>query len=307
MAILAFLAGFLLSIAAAYYSIVGLVALFPSAVFAVVAMGSSLELAKLVAVSWLYRNWNIAPKLLKVYLCVAILVLMFITSMGVFGFLSKAHLDHSLSSNADVSYQIETLDQKITAKKSTIISLDSQISALDKTYDRYVELGSLTKGLEQKPIIDEQRKILSYERDVTQNSLLELQEQRNRLNITVKKQEAEVGPLKYIAELIYENQTQDNFDKAVRAVILLLIVVFDPLAVMLLIAGNVSLVNRIPAPVTQIRPKVQKAPESFEPRVKRKYTRRVPKKQTHVIKDDDYGIKPVDENDWQPQVLRTKK
>lgn len=300
MAILAFLAGFLLSVAAAYYSIVGLIALFPGAVFAVVAMGSSLELAKLVAVSWLYRNWNVAPVLLRTYLSIAILVLMFITSMGVFGFLSKAHLEHSLTANADVTYQIETMDQRISAKKATIASFDTQISALDKTYDRYVELGSLTKGLEQKGLIDDQRSKLSGDRDVAQSELLALQEQRNRLSVEVKRQEVEVGPLKYIAELIYEDQSRDSFDKAVRMVILLLIVVFDPLAVMLLIAGNVSLIKRLPAPRARKR-------ESLEPRVKRKYTRRVPKGKTYVVKSDDFGIKQVDGNEWQPQVLRTKK
>lgn len=304
MAILAFLAGFLLSVAAAYYSIVGLIALFPGAVFAVVAMGSSLELAKLVAVSWLYRNWNVAPVLLRTYLSIAILVLMFITSMGVFGFLSKAHLEHSLTANADVTYQIETMDQRISAKKATIASFDTQILALDKTYDRYVELGSLTKGLEQKGLIDDQRSKLSGDRDVVQSELLALQEQRNRLSVEVKRQEVEVGPLKYIAELIYEDQSRDSFDKAVRMVILLLIVVFDPLAVMLLIAGNVSLIKRIPPPKPTLRTKKQ---ESLEPRVKRKYTKRVPKDKTYVVKSDDFGIKQVDGNEWQPQVLRTKK
>jgi hypothetical protein len=302
MSILAFLAGFLLSVAAAYYSIVGLIALFPGAVVAVVAMGSSLELAKLVAVSWLYRNWNVAPTLLKTYLSIAILVLMFITSMGVFGFLSKAHLEHSLTANADVTFEIETIDQRIAAQKKTVSSFDTQIDALDKTYARYVELGSLTKGLEQKRLIDDQREKLSDGRDAAQSKLLSLQETRNKLNITVKKQEAEVGPLKYIAELIYKDQSKDSFDKAVRMVILLLIVVFDPLAVMLLIAGNVSMINKLPKP-TAPKPRL-KTSESIEPRTKRKYTRRIPK-ETYVVKDD-FGIKPVGE-EWQPHVLRTKK
>lgn len=241
---LVFLSGLLLSAAAAYYSIIGLIAIFPGAVFAVAAMGSTLELAKLVAVSWLYRSWNIAPFWLRSYLSVAILLLMFITSMGVFGFLSKAHLEHSLNSGADVSYKIDTVDQKIEAKQRAIDSVDKQIAIVDRTYERYVELGSLTKGLEQKANIDAQRNALEKERDVIQIELLTLKEERNRLVVVTKQQEVEVGPLKYIAELIYGDQAKDHFDKAVRMVIILLIIVFDPLAVMLLVAGNISLINR---------------------------------------------------------------
>lgn len=244
MIFLVFLSGLLLSVAAAYYSIIGLIAIFPGAVFAVAAMGSTLELAKLVSVSWLYRSWNIAPFWLRSYLSIAILLLMFITSMGIFGFLSKAHLEHSLTSNADVSYKIETLQQKIEAKQKAIKSVDSQIDAVDATYNRYVELGSLTKGIEQKKTLDDQRDVLEKERGVIETELLALQEEKNKLNITIKKQEVEVGPLKYIAELIYGEQAKDHFDKAVRMVIILLIAVFDPLAVMLLIAGNISLMQK---------------------------------------------------------------
>jgi hypothetical protein len=244
---LVFLSGLLLSVSAAYYSIVGLIAIFPGATFAIAAMGSTLELSKLVAVSWLYRNWKPStPFWLRAYLSIAILLLMFITSMGIFGFLSKAHLEHSLTAGADVSFKIDTVDQKIEAKQRAIDSVDKQISIVDRTYERYVELGSLTKGLEQKANIDAQRNALEKERDVIQTELLTLKEERNRLVVVTKQQEVEVGPLKYIAELIYGDQAKDHFDKAVRMVIILLIIVFDPLAVMLLIAGNISLMEKPP-------------------------------------------------------------
>jgi hypothetical protein len=279
---LAFLSGFLLSIAAAYYSIIGLIAIFPGATFAVAAMGSTLEFAKLVAVSWLYRNWDIAPRFLKSYLMIAILLLMFITSMGVFGFLSRAHLEHSLTSGADVDYQIQTLTQKIEAKQRLIASIDKQILALDETYARYVELGSLTKGLEQKGNIDKQRNELEDRRQSVETEVLALRENVNKLNVTVKKQEVEVGPLKYIAELIYEDGAQDHFDKAVRFVIILLIVVFDPLAVMLLIAGNVSLADK-PKEIVVIAPK-------------RKYNRKKPEPEAFDIgkemkQETEFGVK----------------
>lgn len=283
---LVFLSGLLLSVAAAYYSIIGLIAIFPGATFAVAAMGSTLELAKLVTVSWLYRSWNIAPVWLRSYLCIAIFLLMFITSMGIFGFLSRAHLEHSLTSNADISYKIETIDQRIEAKQKNLDSVDRQIAAVDKTYDRYVELGSLTKGLEQKGNIDKQRDVLEEEREAIENELLSLKEERNKLDVTIKKQEVEVGPLKYIAELIYGEQAENHFDKAVRMVIILLIVVFDPLAVMLLIAGNISLMQRTPKKEIAI-------PEQVE------YNNEIKENDVYNIKEE---VKSVE--DWKPSVLR---
>lgn len=283
---LVFLSGLLLSVAAAYYSIIGLIAIFPGATFAVAAMGSTLELAKLVTVSWLYRSWNIAPVWLRSYLCIAIFLLMFITSMGIFGFLSRAHLEHSLTSNADVSYKIETIDQRIEAKQKNLDSVDRQIAAVDKTYDRYVELGSLTKGLEQKGNIDKQRDVLEKERENIENELLSLKEERNRLDVTIKKQEVEVGPLKYIAELIYGEQAENHFDKAVRMVIILLIVVFDPLAVMLLIAGNISLMQRNPIKEVAISEQME-------------YNSEIKENDVYNIKEE---VKPGD--NWKPTVLR---
>lgn len=295
MTFLVFLAGLLLSAAAAYYSIVGLVALFPGAMWAIIAMGVTLEFGKLVAVSWLYRNWRIAPRFLKAYLMVAVLLLMLITSMGIFGFLSRAHLEHSITAGADVTYQIESIEQRIDSKRQSLAFVDKQLSALDATYNRYVELGSLTKGLEQRGVIEKERATLMKQRDAVDADLLQLMEQRNRIDVTKKQQEVEVGPLKYIAELVYGDTAEKHFDQAVRMVIIMLIVVFDPLAVMLLIAGNVSLLASVPAP---------QEVKSFVPTPKRKYnTRR--KKDAYVIKEsDDFGIKPVD---WQPSVLRTKE
>lgn len=242
--VLVFFSGLLLSVAAAYYSIIGLIAIFPGATFAVAAMGSTLELAKLVSVSWLYRNWQLAPIWLRGYLSIAILLLMFITSMGIFGFLSKAHLEHSITSSADISYKVDSITQKIEAKQKTLNSIDRQIEAVDRTYERYIELGSLTKGLEQKANIDSQRNVLESERDKIETVLLALKEDKNKLDLITKKQEVEVGPLKYIAELIYGSDAGNHFDEAVRLVIILLIVVFDPLAIMLLIAGNISLLHK---------------------------------------------------------------
>ena len=96
MSYLVFLIAVFLSAIAAYYSVMGMVAIFSAAALPVALMAGGLEAAKLITASWLYRNWNIAPRFLKYYLSIAVVILMFITSMGIFGFLSKAHLDQAV-------------------------------------------------------------------------------------------------------------------------------------------------------------------------------------------------------------------
>jgi len=228
----------ILSGVAAYYSIVGLAAIFSGAFFSIVLMGSALELGKLVAASWLYRNWDEAPKLIKYYLVTAVVILMFITSMGIFGYLSKAHLETSASITSDVSAELQTLNDTIESKTNTKVLVDRQIQNIDNTLVKYIELGSVTKGLQEKRRLDGERKELEQERKAVEQELVELKAKKNKLEAEVKKIEVEVGPLKYIAELVYGQDAESHFDSAVRMVIIILILVFDPLAVILLIAAN---------------------------------------------------------------------
>jgi hypothetical protein len=231
----------ILSGVAAYYSIVGLAAIFSGAFFSIVLMGSALELGKLVAASWLYRNWGEAPKLIKYYLVVAVVVLMFITSMGIFGYLSRAHLETSATMTSDITSELRTLDDTIESRTNTKVLVDRQIQNIDNTLIKYIELGSVTKGLQEKRKLDGERKELEQERKAVEQELVELKSKRNKLESDIKKIEVEVGPLKYIAELIYGKDAEDHFDSAVRMVIIILILVFDPLAVILLIAANFKL------------------------------------------------------------------
>lgn len=300
MVFLLFLSGFLLSVTAAYYSIVGLIAIFPGATVAIVAMGVTLELAKLVAASWLYRNWSQAPFMLKSYLISAVALLMFITSMGIFGFLSKAHLEHSITSSADSSYELQTLEQTIESRQKTATMLERQINNIDASLEKYLtgDVTDVTRGLAQKRRLDAERKELEAERKVVETELIELKTKRNTVATEVKKQEVEVGPLKYIAELIYGESAESHFDSAVRSVIILLVLVFDPLAVVLLIAGNVSL---------QLK-------KALEPRPKRKYTRRKPIEPHDMDESNEFGVETADEDEvdggspfpWVPSVLRRK-
>lgn len=302
---LVFLSGFLLSSTAAYYSIIGLISIFPGAKVAIIAMGATLELSKLVAASWLYRNWKEAPSLIKGYLLSSIVILMIITSMGIFGFLSKSHLEHQVTSTSEVTAQIQTLDQSIASREKNAKMLERQLNNIDTSLEKYLEKDDVTKGLQAKRRLDKERNVLETERKNVEADLLQLQSQRNALSLEVKKQEVEIGPLKYIAELIYGQDAESHFDSAVRMVIILLIVVFDPLAVILLIAGNFSL-ERNTIPTTPL-------PLDIKP--KRKYTRRklspdldLAKPDVHKVEDENYGIQPVDKptDVWMPSVLKKK-
>jgi hypothetical protein len=104
---------------AIYYSVAGLVAIFAAAAVPIIIMGTSLEVGKLITALWLHKNWNRAKWWLKTYLSIAVFVLMVITSMGIFGFLSKAHVDQNLSSDT-VTQRIEIIDNKVRAENSYI-------------------------------------------------------------------------------------------------------------------------------------------------------------------------------------------
>jgi len=239
--LLTFLSAISISVIAAGYSIVGLATLFAGSAVAIIAMGSALEVGKLVAASWLYHNWNSdVPRLLKTYLFGAIIILIFITSLGIFGFLSKAHLDQvkPTSSNA---IKIQVIDKQINQQNLIIERAEKQITLLDKALEVYIDKEYVSRGLKERKKQEEERTLLNNAINEASDKIAELTNQKAELSLAQDKIEAEVGPIKYVAELIYGENAQDNFDKAVRFVILILIFVFDPLAVLLLIAANISL------------------------------------------------------------------
>ena len=239
--LLTFLSAISISVIAAGYSIVGLATLFAGAVVPIIAMGSALEVGKLVAASWLYHNWNSdVPRLLKGYLFGAIIVLIFITSLGIFGFLSKAHLDQVKPTSGN-NIKIKLLDNQINQQQKIIDRSQKTLDQLDKALEVYIEKEFVTRGLKERKKQEEERNTLNTAINEASDKIAELTNQKASLSLEQDKIEAEVGPIKYVAELIYGEQAQDNFDKAVRFVILILIFVFDPLAVLLLIAANISL------------------------------------------------------------------
>ena len=239
--ILTFLSAISISVIAAGYSIIGLATLFAGAVIPIIAMGSALEVGKLVAASWLYNNWNSdVPRLLKAYLFGAIIVLIFITSMGIFGFLSTAHLDQVQPTSGN-NIKIGLIDKQINQQQIIIDRSQKTLDQLDKALEVYIEKEFVTRGLKERAKQEEERTALNNAINSASDKIANLTLQKSELQLTQDKIEAEVGPIKYVAELIYGENAQDNFDNAVRIVILILIFVFDPLAVLLLIAANISL------------------------------------------------------------------
>ena len=239
--ILTFLSAISISIIAAGYSIVGLATLFAGAVVPIILMGSALEVGKLVAASWLYHNWNSnVPRLLKAYLFSAIIILIFITSMGIFGFLSKAHLDQVKPTSSN-NIKIELLNNQIKSQQLIIDRSQKTLTLLDKALEVYIDKEFVTRGLKERKKQEPERLELNTAIKEASNEIGKLSEEKGILSLEQNKIEAEVGPIKYVAELIYGENAENNFDSAVRIVILILIFVFDPLAVLLLIAANISL------------------------------------------------------------------
>jgi len=233
-----------LSGVAAYYSVIGLAQIFPGSFWPVVIMGSILEISKLVTVSWLYRNWRECPFLIKSYLSIAVVILMLITSMGIFGFLSKAHLEHS-ADNAPLVDKIALLDEKIKTEKENVESNRKAIKQYDEAVDQTMGRSTDEKGADKAQAIrrsqQKDRSRILQEIQQSQATIAKYSEERAPLSTELKKVEADIGPIKYIAALAYGEATNDIIDKAVRLVILLIIVVFDPLAILLIIAYNMSI------------------------------------------------------------------
>lgn len=207
-------------------------------------MGMSLEIGKLVTAVWLHKNWKSAPKVLKSYFMVATLVLMLITSMGIFGFLSRAHIEQA-APVGDITAQIEMIDAKIQTKKEEIANAQTTIKGLDEVVNQYLQKGTDVKSVSSANNARKQnsgeRVKLQKQIDQAQKEITKLNEEKFPLSQKIRKAEAEVGPIKYIAQFIYGPEAgKDLFDRAVTWMIFIIIFVFDPLAVLLLIASQIG-------------------------------------------------------------------
>ena len=239
------LTGLIISAVAIYYSVVGLTAIFSAAVIPIIIMGSALEVGKLVCASWLKANWERAPRFIKYYMITAVIVLMIITSMGIFGFLSKAHSDQNLVSG-DVQSKIAIYDEKIKTSKDNIEANRKALKQMDEAVDQSMARSTDEKGANRAVSIRQsqqrERTRLQSEITVEQKNIAKINEEAAPIRAEVRKVEAEVGPIKYIAKFIYGDAGADEnmLEKAVTWIIVLIVVVFDPLAVIMLLAAQMT-------------------------------------------------------------------
>lgn len=239
-----------LSIIAEYYAIMGLMAIFSGSPISIAVMGAILGLSKILVTSWLYRYWKDTSLLLKTYFSSAIVILMLLTSMGIFGYLSKAHLDQGVVSS-DVAAAVSLIDEKINIQKENINAARKTLSQLDNQVDAALSRSTDAAGADRSSSIRRsqarERTRLLEDISTGQKEIAKLNEQKAPIAIELRKAEAEVGPIKYIAAFIYEDSTdQNSLEKAVRWLIVLIVLVFDPLAVLMFIAVNQTLLRQKP-------------------------------------------------------------
>ena len=239
LSILTFVTSLAIAAVAAWYSIIGLTAIFAAAVIPIIIMGIVLEIGKLVAAAWVYNHWRETSILLRTYLVSAIIVLMLITSMGIYGFLSKSHIDAGINTG-EISVKIERVDNRIASEQRQIDRAEKNILEMDTTLEK-TEYGFFDDSrLEERKRQSVEREQLNNIINKAEKNIDGLLDKKSEYELEVKNFEVEVGPIKYIAALIYGDEAKNYLDNTVRYVILLLIFVFDPLAVLLLISANMS-------------------------------------------------------------------
>jgi hypothetical protein len=233
-----------LSAIAAWYSVLGLTAIFAAAVIPIIIMGGSLEIAKVVTTVWLHKYWDRSGWKLKLYLIPAVVALAFLTSMGIFGFLSKAHSDQTLVSG-DVGAKVELIDERIKISRENIamnqVALEQMNNQVDQLLGRTDDDKGANRAVQVRRQQARERNRLNNEIEAEQVKIAKLSEEAAPIRAEIRKIEAEVGPIKYIAALIYGDNPDSNLlERAVRWMIILIVMVFDPLALVLVLAAQSS-------------------------------------------------------------------
>jgi hypothetical protein len=244
-----------LSAIAAWYSILGLTAIFAAAVIPIIIMGGALEVAKVTTTVWLHRYWNKASWTFRLYLVPAVVALALLTSMGIFGFLSKAHIDQGIPTG-DQSAQVSLLEEKIVnerqnidAARSLLKQMDDAVIGITASKDKDIKQrdGSVfsQSGAERAVAVRrsqaKERAELTRQIEEAQARIVKIQEEKAPIASQLRKVEAEVGPIRYVAALIYgDNPDANTLERAVRWMIILIVFVFDPLALILVLAATSS-------------------------------------------------------------------
>ena len=307
----------IISAIAAWYSVVGLTAIFAAAVVPVMIMGGALEAGKIVATVWLHNNWKRAGMAFKLYLIPAIIFLMLLTSMGIFGFLSKAHGDQSLVSG-DAMARVAIFDEKIKISKDNIEANRKALKQMDEAVDQVMGRSTDEKGADKAVSVrrsqQKERVRLQSEIQAEQKTITTLGAEAAPLRAEFRKVEAEVGPIKYIAALIYgDDASQNMLEAAVRWVIILIVVVFDPLALTLILAANKQLEwarkgrggwvhDEEDRPVEEKPAVVNPAVEDAEPTVEKVTTEATPTEP--VVEEPDPTEHPLTEEQREAQEMQ---
>jgi hypothetical protein len=231
-----------ISAVAEFYSIMGLLAIFPAAFWPIIIMGATLALGKIVATVWLKENWHRIGVMFKLYLIPAIIVLMLLTSIGCFGFLSKAHSDQSLNSG-DIQAKIAVYDVKLKIENDNIvqyrISLAQLNAGVDSVLDRSTSERGAARAISIRKSQAADRKLITDQITAAQTNIAQISQERAPIAAETRRLEAEVGPIKYIAALVYgETADRSSLERAVSWVIILIVCVFDPLALTLILAST---------------------------------------------------------------------
>ena len=238
--LLTLLTALAISTVAAWYSIIGLMAIFAGATTAIMIMGIVLEIGKLICASWTFTNWKSCPVIMRSYFIIAVIVLMLITSLGIFGFLSRAHITQSNPTSL-MEERIERIELKVNQRQIQINRYQGRLDTLDQALQRYIELGAISKGLAKIGAMDNETNLLKTKIQGLENEIDGLMDEKYELKTNLSLAEVETGPIKYVASMLYDEVSASELETAVRWIIILLIFVFDPLAVVLVIAANISL------------------------------------------------------------------
>jgi len=232
----AFTVALALACISATFSIDGLTAIFAGAFWPVITMGAALEAGKLVAAAWLTEYWHSAPSLLRLVLVAMIGVLMSLNAVGVFGFLTRAHLDHMAAVDLALADRTADTEARLAIQGQTVADLDRRIAQIDAAVEQSTRLGRPVGAM---TIADQKRRdradiVAARQREA--QALAGLQIEKARIDAQRRRAEADVGPVRYLAELIGTPAT--DLERPVRVLTLALVAVLDPLAVALLLAAG---------------------------------------------------------------------
>ena len=229
---LAFATSLLVAGVAAWFSVIGLATIFSGSWWPVIIMGGVLEIGKLVTAGFLHINWNQINALMKSYLCAAVVVLMVITSLGIFGFLAKANIEQNLQGDS-YSLELSIIDKRLDAKEAELLRYEERVANLDNII--------ATARAQDRNYIDrrqrDERIEIANDIDLVVDEIVVLNEDKMPLLREQLVQEGEIGPIKYVAEMLYGEEAEDKIDNAARILILFIIFAFDPLAVLLLVSS----------------------------------------------------------------------